>query len=201
MPSVRQQKHTCWSGLARVAVSYTVAFLSTFGGAIQGSAGNAGSVGTADFVLTQRSTRMGDQYVYISPYGWQMVNPRSGVTMVTRAPDWNVTLFNSRSYTYYEMTAQQWARGMAASHGFKEWSGGSRWVKKGLVTVCGIRGTLFEISGHMRKHDASGHIFPSEVVGARYIVAEDYPSNQKLATMMKDVFNFPTMSGLPLRLT
>ena len=122
-----------------------------------------------------------------------MINPRSGVSMVTRAPDWNVVLFNNLSQTFYEMTAEQWAREMVVSHGYEEWSQGSHWTKSGTVTICGIKGSLYTIHGQMRKRDSNGNIMSADVpiVGAKYIVAEQYPLSPKLAHMMKDVFDFP----------
>ncbi len=156
--------------------------------------------GNLDFVLTQRSTRMGDQYVYIAPEGWRMTNPHSGVTIVSRGPDWQITLFNAQSHVYYEMTPEQWARGAAAEHGYEEWPQGAHWVKKGQVNICGMQASQYEISGAMRKHDSNGHVFPSDIVKAKFVIAEGYPINPKLTKLMKEAYNFPTLAGIPLRL-
>ena len=190
---MQENRHCGWSWLVRV----------TLGCAALASAATATPAISAnlDFVLTQRSTRMGDQYIYISPDGWRMMNPHSGVTFVSRGPDWKVTLFNARSNTYYDMTPEQWVREAAAGAGHEEWSAGSHWIKKGKVTVSGVEGTLYEISGVMRKRDASGHIFPRDIVKAKYVVAEGYPINPRLTRMMIDVYGFPSIAGIPLRLT
>src|ERR1700733_15594679 len=48
-----------------------------------------------DFVLTQKSTRLGDCYLYISPQGFHLVNPHSGFTISARAPEWRGFIYNT----------------------------------------------------------------------------------------------------------
>ncbi len=49
------------------------------------------------WVLTQRSITLGDQYVYISPSGIKIINPRQGIGSIVKSPNWDVLLFNDQT--------------------------------------------------------------------------------------------------------
>jgi hypothetical protein len=166
------------------------------------TAPSAFATGKEDFVLTQKSTRMGDCYVYISPLGFQMVNPRSGFTISSRYPEWKVCMYNTHTHLYYECTMEAWSRDSLIDAGYDEWGPGSKWVKKGIVKVCGYKGTIYQIDGEMRTHQANGQIIvKKDTVTAQYVLAEGYKVNPNLSKMMNVVFNLPLTPGIPLRLT
>lgn len=76
------------------ALAVILAFLAF---AVAGPAARADEQG---WVLTQKSQNLGDQYVYISASGLKCVNPKAGFAMVTRAPDWNIVMFNDKTRVF-----------------------------------------------------------------------------------------------------
>ncbi len=154
-----------------------------------------------DFVVTQKSTRLGDTYLYISPLGFQMTNPNSGFTMSSRAPDWQIFMYNKHSQLYYQSSIEAWGRDTLIETGYDEWGPGAKWVKKGVEKICGYKGTVYTINGQMHTHQANGTVVvQKETVGAIYTLAEGYVINPKLAKLMNVVFNLPLNPGIPLRL-
>ena len=130
-----------------------------------------------------------------------MVNPNSGFVTISRAPEWKVIMYNQRTHLYYESTMEAWCRDTAITNGYEEWQRGAQWLRKGNVKVCGYQGTLYQIKGARRIHQANGAVNETETEGAQYIIAEGYPVNTQLATMMHAVLSLPIIRGLPLKQT
>jgi hypothetical protein len=192
---IHLSKRTLPVGVGLIALLISITISNAF-------AAPAAPAAKEDFVLTQKSTRMGDCYIYISPQGFQMVNPRSGSTVSSRYPDWKVFMYNTRSHLYYESTMDSWCRDMLIDAGYDEWGPGSKWVKKGIVKVCGYKGTVYQIDGEIRTHGANGQVSViKDTVSAQYVLAEGYKVNPVLAKMMNAVFNLPLRPGVPLRFT
>jgi hypothetical protein len=47
-------------------------------------------------------------YIYCSKNGLAAVNKKVGCTLVTRAPKWNVILYNDKTKVYYSATLKEW---------------------------------------------------------------------------------------------
>lgn len=56
----------------------------------------------------QKSEQSGIWHVYLTESGQMSINDAMGVTMVTKAPLWNLALYNSKTKVYYLWTMNDW---------------------------------------------------------------------------------------------
>jgi hypothetical protein len=149
--------------------------------------------GSAGWVLTQRSKELGDQYVYLSPSGLKCVNPRQGVGIVTKAPNWNVSLYNERTRLYYSLTFDQWKKKLEArGRSPRDLS----WRKGQSGHIAGLKATRYV----MTNTAASGRHSNKEWVSADYWVADQIKAPAQLASMLTTTYGLPAIHGVPLRL-
>ncbi|MBU6453015.1 MAG: hypothetical protein KGS72_14615 [Cyanobacteria bacterium REEB67] len=96
------------------------------------------------WVLTQKSDKIGDQYVYVAPTGVKLVNPKIGYNIILCAPDWNVCIFNDKTRTFYSASYDAWMKEVSQAVGGKgsELKGG-HWVKGSVSSVAGLKATSY----------------------------------------------------------
>lgn len=155
------------------------------------------------WVLTQRSTKMGDQYVYISDQGMKISNPKVGFNLVTRAPNWDITMFNDKTRCFYETTADHY-RAQISGRGsndadFKN----STWAKSGETNIGGLKATEYRMGGKtVHAKNKQGAVVVKSIAGAQYWVAADINIPPKLTELLAAAYGLPaqTSSCVPLRL-
>ncbi len=179
--------------LSRLALFWLV-IACTCQAALAASADNQG------WVLTQKSQRMGDQYVYISQQGLKLVNPKLGFAMVSQAPNWDICFFNNQTHKYYETTADRWQRAVIARNGVSQFMGRS-WLRAGQGSIAGLGSVAYRMNGAWVKRDADGRLAPSGVTGATYYVASGIRLPPKLINLLAIAYGLPVSNSLPLRLT
>ncbi|HEY9785025.1 MAG TPA: hypothetical protein V6D17_06445 [Candidatus Obscuribacterales bacterium] len=158
----------------------------------------------AGWVLTQKSLTFGDQYLYISPSGFKCVNPRAGVAFVTRAPNWDVVMFNDRTRVCFNTTFEAWKRqlsGRMSSERSRQMSGSS-WVRGGSGNIAGLRATQYVMQGvNAGLQRAAAKRGGGTISGADYWVADQIQVPPRLAEMLANIYGLPTTVSIPLRLT
>lgn len=153
------------------------------------------------WVLTQRSSTMGDQYVYLSAAGCKLVNPKVGFALVTRAPNWDITLYNDSTKCYYETTLEKWkrdmeARGLTAGNILK-----GTWKKGGSGNVGGTNATQYVMGANSGTYlDGTGKKKMTSVDGAQYWVADDIKVPPTLVDLIAVAYGLPKSPKVPLRL-
>lgn len=158
------------------------------------------------WVLTQKSLTFGDQYLYISPSGFKCVNPKAGIAFVTRAPNWDVIIFNDRTKVYYATTFDQWKRQLAGrmTNERNQVMSQGNWNRGQTGSIAGLRATQFVMAGTNRglQHIANrkGRQHLSQVSSASYWVSEDIQVPPRLAEMLANIYGLPTTVSVPLRL-
>ena len=165
------------------------------------SSADAASPSTGpDFVLTQRSEKFGDSYGYVSGKGFKMICPRNGFAAVTRAPRWDIFLYNDKTRCYYQTTGDRWLRDIIGTDGTDEFNG--LWRKTGTTTICGVRASVYVLKGQMRTIRANGQINVSkDVTGATYVLYEGGMTPPYLTRLLTAGYSVPAVVGIPLRLT
>lgn len=159
-----------------------------------------GSAQEKGWVLTQKSTTLGDQYVYISPSGLKCVNPKAGFALVTHAPEWNIVLFNDKTRVYYQTTLDKWkqqlnARGLSSDMANKQWTRGSG------GNIAGLKATQYVMrGGGTLAHTANGKTKRTTVSSADYWVSDEIQVPPRLADLLAAAYGLPTTSNVPLRL-
>lgn len=166
--------------------------------------GVTGSAAFADqgWVLTQRSTKMGDQYVYISDQGLKITNPKAGFNLVTRAPNWDITLFNDKTRCFYETTADRYKQQLQGRAQDAELNNSS-WAKSGETQIFGLKATEYRMGAKaVRSRSKSGAVSTKSIAGAQYWVASEIAIPAKLTELLSAAYGLPTATSscVPLRL-
>jgi len=143
------------------------------------------------WVLTQRSDKIGDQYVYVAPSGVKLVNPKVGYNIVLCAPDWNVCIFNDKSKTYYSASYAQWMQEVDKAMGTKntELKGG-HWTRSAPSTICGLRSTSYIMQANGRRG----------VRNATCWVSNDIQVPPQITEMLAKTYGLPDNKAYPLKL-
>ena len=151
-----------------------------------------------DYVLTQRSLKMGDQYSYLTPAGVRLTNPRSGTSIVAKAPRWDIELFNDKTHLMGTIKHENYKHQIAAS-GTTEFISGQWQRQKAPVTICGLKCTEYRIKGTMQKVFSNGtRDTNTGVVGGVYIVYDGIKLDPGLTELMCVAYSLPDLNSLPL---
>jgi len=151
-----------------------------------------------DYVLTQRSFKMGDQYSYLTPAGVRLTNPRSGTSIVSKAPNWDIEVFNDKTHLMGQIKHDQYMH-QIASTSTTEFVSGQWQRQKAPVTVCGLKCTEYKIKGTMQKVFANGvRDANTGVVGGVYIVYDGIKLDPGLTELMSVAYCLPNLARLPM---
>ena len=146
--------------------------------------------GGSGWVLTQRSKELGDQYVYLSQSGLKIVNPRQGVGLAAKAPNWDVSFYNEKTRLYYRLTFDSWRRKLEArSRAPRNIS----WRKTKAGSVAGLKATRYVATNPMAQRSSN------QWVSAECWVADQIKVPAKLAEMLTTAYGLPTTQLVPLR--
>jgi hypothetical protein len=153
------------------------------------------------WVLTQKSLTLGDQYVYISPSGLKCVNPKAGFAMVSKAPDWNIVMFNDKTRVYFQTTLDAYKRTLA-SRGLTNDLANRQWSKGSNGNIAGLKATQYVMrgGGTFSRQGANGQKKTSTVSAADYWVSDDIQVPPRLGDLLSSAYGLPTTQNVPLRL-
>lgn len=152
------------------------------------------------WVLTQRSARLGDQYLYISENGIRLVNPKLGLVIICRSPRFEVYVCNDTTKNYYETTAEAWKHESVARQGSADLSATSGWKPAGQTKIAGVPATIYQLSGSWTKRRVNGTATLSDTSGASYCLAQGIRVPPKLTELLSNALGVPNMPGVPVRL-
>ena len=139
---------------------------------------------------------MGDQYVYLSSTGIKISNPKAEFALVSHAPEWLITLYNTKTRCFYQTPIDKWkrdlqARGLTYDVHLKNWN------KKGAGQICGLKAIEYvspnssTFQGQTRMHT---------LANADYWTSKDINVPPRLADLITTAYGLPTSSTVPLRL-
>ncbi|HEY9679043.1 MAG TPA: hypothetical protein V6C76_13620 [Drouetiella sp.] len=151
------------------------------------------------WVLSQKSTTLGDQYMYISPNGLKCVNPRIGVAMVTHAPDWNITMFNDKTRSYYQTTLDGY-KAKLAQRGLTSDLASRQWTRATSGTIAGMKATQYVMRGGTIVRNSRNGAKTSSVSAADYWVSDDIQVPSRLGELLSSAYGLPMTQNVPLRL-
>lgn len=165
------------------------------------SAAPASHADDKGWILTQKSSTLGDQYVYISPSGLKCVNPRAGFAMVTKAPDWNIVMFNDKTRCYFQTTLDSYKRTLA-QRGLTNDLANRQWARGQSNTIAGMKATQFVMrgGGTVTRVNARGRAKTSTVSAADYWVSDEITVPPRLGDLLSSAYGLPTTQNVPLRL-
>jgi hypothetical protein len=183
------------SGSVRLIASLACSLAVTVGSAIAAFA-------EPGYVLTQRSTKMGDQYLYVSSEGIKITNPKAGFNLVSQAPNWDITLFNDKTHCFYQTTADRYRQQLLGRTGDSDFKNSS-WSKMGDTYMLNMKATEFRMGTKtVRQKTKSGQIVNKTITGAQYWVAADIQLPPKLTELLAAAYGLPAQQSqcVPLRL-
>ncbi len=149
------------------------------------------------WILTQRSTSMGDLYTYVSPSGLKWTVPKVGANIVTMAPSWNVTMFNDKTKSFFTTTFAEWKRQITKNDQRALEMRSNPWSKGGAGAVAGLKATQYV----MRVEPGKGAGKLRSVREAECWVADEITVPDAVASMLSDTYGMPKTKFFPLRLT
>lgn len=150
------------------------------------------------WVLTQRSSNFGDQYVYVSPQGLKLVSPKQQCNIVTAAPDWNVCFYNDKTRMFYSTTFSQWMADLDRKMAGRGQDMSERkWNKAGESNVAGIRATEYVMNGGYLKPGAKH----SNIRHANCWISEQITIPPQISQMLAKVYGLPDTRTFPLKVS
>lgn len=149
------------------------------------------------WVLTQKSEKFGDQYIYISGNGLKLVSPSRGINIVTCAPDWNVALYNDKTRMYYSTTFDKWMADLdRKTAGNGQDMSDRNWAKAGSQKVAGLSATQYTMNGggpRVAKHAAIRH--------ADCWISDDIAVPGRISKMLAKAYGLPDTHMFPLKVS
>lgn len=150
------------------------------------------------WVLTQRSKELGDQYVYLNSKGFKCLNPRQGIGLVAKAPDWHLSFYNENTRRYFTLNSVAWRRKLETS---AQSAANFSWQKGEGGQIAGLRATKFIVHKRSQKTGLAGSRKINKWTEADYWVADDIKVPAQLAEMLASAYGLPTLRSIPLRVT
>jgi hypothetical protein len=183
------------SGSLRLLAAVTVSLTAFLGSSVA-------ALAEQGYVLTQKSTKMGDQYLYLSSEGIKITNPRAGFNLVARAPNWDITLYNDKTRCFYQTTAERYRQELAGRSPDGELKN-STWSKMGDTYINGLKATEYRMgSKTVRSKTKAGGVVSKTINGAQYWVASEITIPAKLTELLAAAYGLPSQTSacVPLRL-
>lgn len=151
------------------------------------------------WVLTQRSTQMGDLYTYVSTSGLKWTVPKLGANIATQGPSWSVTMYNDKTKSYYTTTFQEWQNQIQRKDARAIEMKSNPWVKSGSGTVAGLRASKYVMQN--KAPAAGGRRNLNAVAAAECWVADEITVPPSVSDMLSNTYGMPKTKFFPLRIT
>lgn len=153
------------------------------------------------WALTQYTPYGGQHYLYFSHEGMRLAQKKMGITIVAKAPDWKLTMFNDHSKTYFQTTYQDWkqrsAKGQSfvssfqRTHKFRNINP----VKGAAGNIAGMAATQYFV-GPKNAHEWQSKPTPGWML---CWLSNDITVPQQMTDILTSQFGLPTMHGVPLK--
>ncbi len=150
------------------------------------------------WVLTQRSTTMGDLYTYVSPQGLKWTVPKLGANIATMGPNWMVNMYNEKTKAYYTTNFTEWQRDLAKRDGRSQAMRANPWVKAGAGNVAGLKATKYVMQN--KSPVTGGGKTLNSVSNAECWVADDIEVPAQVADMLSNTYGMPKTKYFPLKI-
>ncbi|MCA9803425.1 MAG: hypothetical protein KC777_15750 [Cyanobacteria bacterium HKST-UBA02] len=155
--------------------------------------------------LSQTSGVLGDQEVSIRPDGIRIDDKTAGLVTVSRAPDWRVSVFDTRSRTACNVPLEKFTGYLPPSE-FD--TTGSRWAslpleKTGTTTVAGLPATTYltpQSFTDKQQKDFEREFADSKFIrSAQLCIANDVKAPPQAISILSRFYGLPEKGGIPLQ--
>ncbi len=155
------------------------------------------------WVLLQEQPHTGLWNIYLSAAGMAAVNKKMGCTLVTKAPQWNVVMYNDKTKVYFLSPLSEWkgASLKAASSG-KSAAKQSAY-KQMLVEKKPKKLQDGKILGHKASQYLTDNLASTGLKKVEFWVTPDVQAPPELKTVFSKIYGvgLSSMAGLPLKVS
>ncbi|MBX9686856.1 MAG: hypothetical protein K2X27_09155 [Candidatus Obscuribacterales bacterium] len=159
------------------------------------------------WVLQQDNPHTGQWSVYLSSAGMAAVNKKMGCTLVTKAPQWNVVMYNDKTKVYFLSPLSEWkgASIKSATGSSKSASAASKQAayKSMLVEKKPKKLKDDKILGHRASQYLTDNLASTGLKKVEFWVTPDVQAPPELKQVFSKIYGvgLTSMSGLPLKVS
>lgn len=160
-------------------------------------------------VQTAKGSPMGSgATILITPNGMRTSDAKSGVSMFTRGPAWNVVLFNTQTRSIYQTTLTGWIQSIEKRRGNAGGRfSGATWKRgQSAVNIAGANAYEFltdrpPTGGGRQIKGPDGKLrYVPAISGARLYVAQDIATPEQVSNLISKFYGVPDCKRIPLKL-
>jgi hypothetical protein len=146
------------------------------------------------WAFLQKSEQAGTWRVYLSQQGLQAVNNEMGVTLVTKAPQWNLAVYNTKTKVYCLSTVKDWQVHFQRDPKYRNRAKfvSKQAARKGTTSViAGMRATQYFVDALVRGDARQAEVW----------LASDVHIPSELSQLFEKMYDFPlgNLGSMPLR--
>lgn len=147
----------------------------------------------------------GQMTLYVSNNGMRTLDPKNGVSLMTRGPNWTVYIFNTKTKRVFQSPLQPWLasfknRGLSGRFDGASWRRGNpngvvanqRAYEFVMDKPPPIRTNSKSLNGKIKKYGA--------IQGASLWVASDIATPPQVSNIISQLYGIPDSQRIPLRM-
>lgn len=155
--------------------------------------------------MSKEASLSGSLTLYITPSGMRSMDPKSGLNMFTKGPNWTIAIFNDKTKRIYQSPLQTWLmsfkqRGLSGRFDGATWRRGKEGVIGGVRAYefvmdhpPPIRTNAKTLNGKMAKFGG--------LSSATMWVAADIATPPQVSDLLSKLYGVPDCQRIPLRVT
>lgn len=157
------------------------------------------------WLLTQKSKICGEAAVYLTAAALKVVDPKTSTTLVSKAPDWKVVVFNTSSKTQYASSFEKFQGysrlGLQVQVGFTH--GGIPLAKQsGTSTVEGTKANIYGTTPQYEKNNRrlflAGRLSGGAPATARLLTSSGWALPAQEGAILSRLYGVDDTSDIPL---
>lgn len=175
--------------------------LCALGSAIPADAAEAGWAVTQ---MSKEASLSGSLTLYVTPTGMRSMDPKSGLNMFTKGPNWTIAIFNDKTRRIFQSPLNAWLTSFKA-RGLSGRFDGATWRRGRESTIAGMRAYEFvmdhpppirtnakQLNGKMKSFGG--------LASASLWVAADIQVPPQVSDLISKLYGVPDVQRIPLKL-
>jgi hypothetical protein len=150
-------------------------------------------------LLVQESTVTGSQNVYITPRALRIDNKKTGTTIVCKAPQWQVDIYNKRNRSVYSCAPQEFKASFfnTFTKVYRENFASLKWKKSSSENRDGIEISKLgvQLDGKRGRLD----LMNVDVRSGEYFVATSFKLPSKACDVLATFYSLPLVGEIPIQ--
>ena len=154
------------------------------------------------WALQQDNPHTGMWHVYLSSAGMAAVNKKMGCTLVTKAPTWNVVMYNDKTKVYFLSPLSEW-KGASIKASASGTKGKNQAYKTMLVEKKPKKLKEGTILGHKASQYLTDNLASTGLKKVEFWVTPDVQAPPELKQVFSKIYGvgLSSMAGLPLKVS